>query len=434
MSGSQQQAKQTLTQILQHWTRVSASDPSLLQPELMGLEKLQIRLDQRRISIAAFGMVNRGKSAVLNALLQDPILEVGPLNGVTRHPQTVIWDPQDPEHPFQVQLIDTPGLNEVGGEARAQLSWAIAQRADLILFVIAGDINQIEYQALLELRTLQKPILLVFNKIDLYPDTDRQAIYDQITSPRLRQLVSPEEIVMVAAAPKPIKVRVHWPDSKITYEWERPEPLLDQLRQKLQAILQTEGDELIALTVLLGASQYQQNLVTKHSRANEKKFQRLLWQWIAGTCLWVGLNPFDLGDIAGGLLADLGLVFSLSRLYCLPLQRIPTLLKRIGTTTGILILLKGGASFLSIQWPLDPWMLYLSRGGLEGLEVGMGLYWIAQVIPLYLEEMRELPKLIIQKILDQMEPKSILSRLRQEVLSTLSTLNESDPLSEGKPR
>jgi small GTP-binding protein len=419
MSESQQQAKQTLTQILQHWIRISVSHPSLVQPELMGLQKIQTRLEQRRLSIAAFGMVNRGKSAVLNALLQENLLEVGPLNGVTRHPQTVIWNLQDPEHPFQVQLIDTPGLNEVGGEARAQLSWAIAQSADLILFVIAGDINQIEYQALLELRTLQKPILLVFNKIDLYPDTDRQAIYDQITSPRLRQLVSPEEIVMVAAAPKPVKVRVHWPDNKITYEWERPQPILDQLRQKLQTILKTEGDDLIALTALLGASQYQEALVAKQIQANEKRSQHLLWQWITVTGLWVGLNPVGLGDIAGGVLADLGLFFSLTRLYGLPLQQIPTLLKRIGIATGILALLEGGVGLFSVQWPLDPWILYLSQGGLEGLEVSIGLYWVAQMIPLALKEMRELPKGIIRSLLDRLEPLSILRRLRQEVLSTL---------------
>ena len=44
-------------------------------------------------------------------------------------------------------------------------------------------------------------MLLVFNKIDQYPDAQRLAIYHKIRDDRVRELLSPDEIVMAAASP-----------------------------------------------------------------------------------------------------------------------------------------------------------------------------------------------------------------------------------------
>jgi len=59
------------------------------------------------IRIAAFGLVSRGKSAVLNALLGQKILQTGPLNGVTQWPRSVRWVANE-KGKVQVELIDTP--------------------------------------------------------------------------------------------------------------------------------------------------------------------------------------------------------------------------------------------------------------------------------------------------------------------------------------
>ena len=80
-------------------------------------------------------------------------------------------------------LVDTPGIDEVGGEAREALARDVARHADLILFVVSSDMQRREFEALAELREAQKPILLVFNQIDRYPDADRDLIYeDRATS------------------------------------------------------------------------------------------------------------------------------------------------------------------------------------------------------------------------------------------------------------
>ncbi len=110
-----------------------------LKPEFDVLNSLVNKLDSNVIAIAAFGLVSRGKSAVLNALLGQKILQTGPLNGVTQCCRSVQWVAIDK---IQVELIDTPGLDEIDGEARSQMAEDVARKADLILFVVSGDITQ----------------------------------------------------------------------------------------------------------------------------------------------------------------------------------------------------------------------------------------------------------------------------------------------------
>ena len=74
----------------------ASSNPELasfVKPELELLTSTLNKLDYNVIRIAAFGLVSRGKSAVLNALLGQKILQTGPLNGVTQYPRSVRWTP-----------------------------------------------------------------------------------------------------------------------------------------------------------------------------------------------------------------------------------------------------------------------------------------------------------------------------------------------------
>ena len=145
------------------------------------------KLEQSVVQIAAFGMVGRGKSSLLNALVGQDIFPTGALHGVTRTIDRANWkltpeqiaDTSDNLQRLtitgkggEIQLLDTPGIDEVNGEAREALACDLAQRVDLILFIVSGDITQVEYRALSKLREAGKPILLVFNKIDQYPEAD----------------------------------------------------------------------------------------------------------------------------------------------------------------------------------------------------------------------------------------------------------------------
>jgi uncharacterized protein len=404
----------------------------LVKPELEALTNTLNKLDSNVIRIAVFGLVSRGKSAVLNALLGQKILQTGPLNGVTQYPRSVRWTPGDK---VQVELIDTPGLDEIQGEARAQMARDVAQQADLILFVVSGDITRTEYQGLLELRQAQKPLILVFNKIDLYPDIDRETIYRNLqqlgkANPQAKPL-KPDEIVMVAAEPAPMEVRVEFSDGNVSYEWETPEPQVDELKQIILNILNREGRSLLALNALIQARDAEEAIAQKSIDLREKQAEELIWQYTKYKSLAVGLNPIAFLDVLGGSLADLALIRSLARLYGLPMTgyEASQILKTILFSSGGLLLGELGSSLLlglgksataiaSGENPLNITTFAGSAIAQAGI-AGYGAYTVGKAAQAYLEKGCTWGQLgastVIQEILSQVDQNTILYRLRQEL-------------------
>ncbi len=411
-----------------------------LKPELEVLTSTLNKLDQSVIRIAVFGLVSRGKSAVLNALLGQKILQTGPLNGVTQWPRSVRWTPNT-SGKVQVELIDTPGLDEIEGQARGQMAQDVVRQADLILFVVAGDITRTEYQAFCELRQAQKPLILVFNKIDLYPDTDRQAIYQNLSQiaagtrghsqVKTIDVLLPDEIVMVAAEPAPLEVRVEWLDGKVTYEWETPLPQVDDLKQKMLDILNREGRSLLALNALLQAQDAEVAIAAKTIELRNTAAEDLIWQYTKYKALAVSLNPIAFLDLLGGFIADLALIRSLARLYGLPMTgyEAAKLLKTILFSSGGLLLGELGSSLVlglgkstaAIASGENPFNLsaYAGAAITQGGIAGYGAYSVGRAAQVYLERGCTWGQLgastVIQEILNQVEPNTILYRLRQEL-------------------
>jgi small GTP-binding protein len=412
--------------------------PAAVKPELEVLTSTLSKLDHGVIRIAAFGLVSRGKSAVLNALLGQKLLQTGPLNGVTQWPRSVRWTPSN-SGKVQVELIDTPGLDEIEGQARAQMAKDVARQADLILFVVAGDITRTEYQALCELRQAQKPLLLVFNKVDLYPDTDRQAIYQNLqqlgaggpADRRLQQLLSSDEIVMVTAEPAPMEVRVEWPDGEVTHEWETPPPQVDELKQKILKILNREGRSLLALNALLQVREAEAVIAHKTIELRNTEAEDLIWRFTKYKALAVALNPIAFLDLLGGAVADLALIRSLAKLYGLPMTSYEAakLLKTILFSSGGLLLGELGSGLLlglgkstaAIASGENPtnFSAYAGAAIAQAGIAGYGAYAVGRAAQEYLERgctWGQLgPSTVIQEILTQVESNTILYRLRQEL-------------------
>lgn len=405
---------------------------ALLKPEIEALNATLSKLDANVIRIAAFGLVSRGKSAVLNSLLGEKILQTGPLNGVTQWPRSVRWKPGDK---VLVELIDTPGLDEIEGDSRAQMARDVVRQADLILFVVSGDITRTEYQGLLELRQAQKPLILVFNKIDLYPDTDRNAIYQNLQQLGAGNVQSkpllPDEIVMISAEPAPMEVRVEYADGTINYEWETPPPQVEELKQTILNILNREGRSLLALNALIQARESERNIAQKTVDIREKEAEDIIWQFSKYKALAIGLNPIALLDIIGGLITDLALIRALAKLYGLPMTSYEAskLLKTILFSSGGLLLGEIGSSFIlglgkstaAITSGDNPFNVTTFAGSaiVQGGIAGYGAYIVGESAKLYLEKGCTWGQLgantVIQEILSQVDKNTILYRLQQEL-------------------
>lgn len=413
----------------------------LVKPELEALTATLNKLDYNVIKIAAFGLVSRGKSAVLNALLGQKILQTGPLHGVTQYPRSVRWNVGDK---VQVELIDTPGLDEIAGEVRSQMAREVARQADLILFVVAGDITRTEYQALCELRQAQKPLILVFNKIDLYPDTDQEKIYKNLqqlgTGNVQAKPLQPDEIVTIAAEPAPMEVRVEWPDGNVTYEWETPPPQIDELKQTILKILNREGRSLIALNALIQAREAEEAIASKTINVRQQEAEDLIWQFTRYKAVAVALNPIAFLDIIGGTVADLALIRSLARLYGLPMTgyEATKLLKTILLSSGGLLLGELGSSLLlglskstaAVAAGDNPSHItaYAGSAIAQAGIAGYGAFAVGKAAQVYLEKGCSWGQLgastVIAEILAEVEPNTILYRLRQELGRNLGMVDE----------
>ena len=410
-----------------------------VRKDLQSLQGALDKLDRNAIRISTFGLVSCGKSSLINALLKEEVVATGPLNGVTQSLTILSWTPLA-EGSLSVELIDTPGLDEVAGETRAIMAREIAQKSDLILFVVAGDITRTEYEALCDLRNTQKPLILVFNKVDLYPDRDRQKIYRQLqqlnhahSRGNLEDLISTKEIVMVAAKPQPIQVRTELADGSFSDSWEHPEPQVEELQSVITNILQQEGKSLLALNALVQGRDAEVNIARRTIELRQEEAEKIINKYARYKAIAVAVNPVIVLDLLGGMVADLALIRSLSKLYGLPITTYEAgnLLRRIIASTGGLLLAEVGSSlFLGVGKSgailtsgfdsTGAITAYLGTATAQGAIAGYGTYVIGRVAQVYLEQGCTWGEMgastLIQEILSQIEPNTIMYRLRQELL------------------
>jgi hypothetical protein len=429
---------------------LEASAQAVLKSDMDQLAVTLHKLESQVARVAVFGLVSRGKSAVLNALLGQKVLPTGPLNGVTLAPQAVIWDPapsattRDSTQHLQIELIDTPGLDEIDGQARAEMAQTIARQADLILFVVAGDITRTEYQALCDLRQAQKPLVLVFNKIDLYPDQSRQAIYQSLQQlaaksakqESLQQLLSAHEIVLVAADPAPLQVRVELPDGSVRYEWESPPVQIAPLKQKMLDILSQEGRTLMALNALVQVRDAEARLAGKILEVHNAEAEALIWKFVRYKAIAVALNPIAVLDVVGGACSDLVMIRALSELYGLPVtgHEARTLWKTILLSSGSLILteigsnlaLGFGKSAAAATSGMDSSSSFTAYAGAAIAQAGLagfGAYTVGRAVQVYLEQGcswgPQGANTVIQDMLNQLDSRTIIYRIRQELSQDL---------------
>lgn len=436
------QAKTALRNLVNNLD-LTTQEKSGLEAEISDLETMLGKLESMVVQIAAFGMVGRGKSSLLNALVGQQVFETGPLHGVTRTEQKVNWSISEEAigtlkatfpstGQSQVELVDTPGLDEVDGETRAALAQQVAKQADLILFVISGDLTKIEQMALSQLREVGKPMILVFNKVDQYPETDRIAIYEKIRDDRVRELLSPDEIVMSAASPL-VKTAVVRADGSRGIQLRQGQAQVDQLKLKILEILQREGKALVALNTMLYADTVNEQVIQRKLEIREQNANDLIWKAVMTKALAIALNPVTVVDILSSIVIDISLILGLSKLYGIQmtekgavqlLQKIALSMGGIGASELLANLgLSGLKTLLGISTSATAGVAlgpYLSVAVTQAGVAGVSSYGIGQVTKAYLANGAtwgpEGPKAVVSKILSSLDETSILNRIKDELL------------------
>jgi small GTP-binding protein len=420
-----QDALQTVERTL---ASVQSADPherEELVREWNSLADMARKLEAGRVDIAVFGEVSSGKSALINALVGEYVADVNVRGGWTKEVWRVGWGVPHTIHGLgssELVLIDTPGINEVDDQGRATLALEAGRAADLILFVTDADLNAREFEALAGLAAANKPMILVFNKKDLYTPDQRARIMEVLRQERLPHVIGKDDIVMTAADPLEREVIFENADGSTRTEWRKPKPDVEQLKIRILEVLDREGKALIALNASLYAADTSDRLASVKVRLRDKHANRAIWTFVVAKAIAVASNPVPILDVGGGLIVDTTMVVTLGDIYGLPMSR-----RNAGTLIREILISAGWVT-------LGEWITHLVANAMkattfgaatvltalpQGLAAGYGSYIVGQAAKYYLEHGASWgdagPKSVVRRILENAEKDSVMEKLRDEV-------------------
>ncbi len=425
-----QRALVSLDQTINKLHGCSPEEKEILREDLRQLRSMTEKLTHGRIEIVVFGEISTGKSAMINALVGREVAAVDVQGGWTKEIWHVEWEGAGYRiaglDESEVVLIDTPGLNEVGGQERAAMARESASRADLILFVTDSDLNETEFSALTTLAATNKPLIVALNKIDLYSPDQRARLCSVLRDERLKEIVDPENLVTTSADPREVEYVIESADGQTRSEWRKPEPDIEGLKVRMLEVLEGEGLALLALNAAMYAADKSDRIATLRVQLREKRATQVIWSYAVVKSTAVALNPLPAVDTLGGVAVDATMVATLAKVYGLEMSwsHARGLVTSIARAAGWVMLAELGTHVASSAFKA----LTLGYGTVltavpQGAAAGYGSYIVGQAARYYFEHGaswgNEGPKAVVHRILEETDKESVLVRLKNEIRKSL---------------
>ncbi len=395
---------------------------SALQPEFDEIERLIDKLEQGELHVAVFGRVSVGKSALLNALIGETRFSVGVLHGTTSTRESAGWQRIGESG---VHLIDTPGINEIDGAERERLARHVASRADLVIFVVDGDLTASEAIALRELVQTRRPLLLVLNKADRYSQAERSALLERLRT-HTQGLVRATHVISASALPaQRLLIRVAANGSE-TETMETPSPDIAALRTIMFEVLASEGKTLAALNAGLFAGRLSDEVGRRLTEVRADVADKLIRNYALGKGVAVGLNPLPLADLAAAVGLDIALVSHLGQVYGLPFTKAEAgelVLKIAGQIAVLMSAIWGVNVLASALKGISAGLSTALTAGAQGALAYFSTYLTGRAAQSYLANGKSWgergPKRVVEEILGSLDRDSILRDARAEILARL---------------
>lgn len=276
---------QETTLILQQFLQES-SDPSSILPLQSTLTQLNENLERKKLHGLITGGKNVGKTSLISQL------------------QSSIHLPE----PYQITLEETSPLFTENSPPINSIN------ADIVLFIIAGDLTDSELKILSQLQSLGQRFLLILNKQDQYLPPQQAQILHQLHQ-RLTGIIKHQDILPISVNPHPIKVRQHQPDG--TYkEWiENQSPQLNSLTNRFTEIITQEAQQLVWAHTLRQTNQLQSTLKDSLNQVRKNRALPLIeqYQWLSATTAF--LNPLPSLDLLATAAISTQLIIDLGAIY-----------------------------------------------------------------------------------------------------------------------
>lgn len=419
------EAMASVERTLERLNKCSEAEKSRLKRDWDQLRQMSDKLQAGSVEIAVFGEISTGKSAMINALVGEAVAEVNVQGGWTKEVWQVPWDGCGYCVPgfaqSQVVLIDTPGLNEVGGQLRGEMAHEAAERADLILFVTDSDLNETEYSALLELARVQKPMILVLNKRDLFSREQLSQLRSVLKS-RVGDVIPESQIIATAADPREIEFVIQAADGSTQQQWRKPDPDVEELKIRILEVLEKEGLAIIALNAAMYAADKSDRIAALRVQMRDTRANQTIASYAVVKSVAVALNPAAVTDILGGSAVDITMVVTLAHLYGLEMNWVHArrLIVSIAKAAGWVMALEWATGLAASAFKA----LTVGYGTVvtavpQGAAAGYGSYIVGKAAKYYFEHGAswggESPKVVVRRILESTDKESVLNHLRDEI-------------------
>ena len=415
------QARDSLEQLLQD-QRLPPEARAELADDFSQVQAMLDKLEHGHIHIAVLGRVSVGKSSVLNALIGEQRFSTSALHGETRRNEMAHWDEQESG---SLYLIDTPGINEIDGEARERMAHEVSQRSDLVLFVIDGDMTDSEFTALQQLAREHRPLLLVLNKCDRYTAAQRDVLRSSLLA-RLDDIIPADNLVEVSANPAPRIVIEVDADGHETESERATPPNIAALKDRIWEILEAEGKTLSALNASLFAGDLGDKVGVRILAVRSQLGEKVIRNYSLVKGVAVAINPVPIADLAAAVAVDISMVVHLSNVYGMPMTRSQsgTLIKAI---SGQLLLLMGATWAMHLASSLlkagSAGLSTLLTAGAQGAVAYYSTYVVGRAAQQYLAAGcswgEDGPKQVIKNILDSIDRDSMLANARKDILKRI---------------
>jgi len=403
-------------------TRLPAGVRESLSHDYEAVQAMLDKIDHGHLHLSVFGRVSTGKSSLLNALIGEEKFSVSPVHGETKYSSIEAWNELQVGGVF---LIDTPGLDEAGGEDRESLAKEVAGRSDLVIFVIDSDITDTELDALKAAISQGRPILLALNKSDLYTAGERDALLQSVRN-KTEGIIDTEHVIAVSAQPRP-QIVIEIDDDGNEQETRRNrDPDIAELRLLLWEILEAEGKTLAALNASLFASDLSDQVGRRILAARRELGEKLVRTYCVAKGIGVAFNPVPVADLFAAAFIDVGMVVHLSKVYDLPLNQ-----KEAGSI--VKVIMAESAALMGTVWALHFVSSALKVGtiglstiltaGAQGSIAYYSTYLVGEAAAKYLAEGKSWgeggPKLVVKQILDSLDRDTVLRDAKREIQARL---------------
>ncbi len=278
--------------LLKYWWEtidLTKYEKSIFNRDIISFNQQLFRLKDKKIRIGAYGKSGVGKSSVLNSLLKKEIFKTDIINGSTKEIKSEELTLKD-QTLKSIELLDSPGFDFCNIKLPDKI-YSRINHSDLILFVVAGDINRNEVSKISSFIKDGKKIIILLNKIDLLKENELKEIIENIKF----------------KLPKDLNIPII-----INHE--------NNLKNYLTKTINQYGEILLILNSLQLADKLFLRIKEQRLKRRQKLAQSTIGKFSTIKASAVALNPFILFDIAGSFALDTALISELSKIYGLNLK------------------------------------------------------------------------------------------------------------------